>query len=99
MGWVDLVYDDPHAGSSVCLRPPVGTAPRGLWHPGLGSVDSVALDGTPFAVAVSPAGVVYVTPSYAASAGRPDLPSSALSPPLPRGDPPSPVPLRPPRRT
>src|SRR5256885_13434414 len=99
MGWVDFVYDDPHAGSSVCLRPPVGTAPGGLGHPGLGSVDSVALDGAPFAVAVSPAGVVYVPQSYAASAVRADLPSTTFSAPFPVGYLPSQVRMSPDGRT
>src|SRR2546428_687658 len=30
MGWVDFLYDDPHAASPVCLRPPAGTAPAGF---------------------------------------------------------------------
>jgi len=99
MGWVDFVYDDPYAGSPVCLRPPVGMAPRGLGHPGLGSVDSVALDGAPFAVAVSPAGVVYVTQSWAASAVRADLPSTTFSAPFPVGYLPSQVRMSPDGRT
>ncbi len=99
MGWVDFVYDDPYARSPVCLRPPVGTAPRGLGHPGLGSVDSVALDGEPFAVAVSPAGVVYVTQSHAASAVRADLPSTTFSAPFPVGYLPSQVRMSPDGRT
>ena len=99
MGWVDFVYEDPYAGSPVCLRPPVGTAPRGLGHPGLASVDSVALDGTPFAVAVSPSGVVYVTQAHAASAVRADLPSTTFSAPFPVGDLPSQVRMSPDGRT
>ena len=99
MGWVDFVYDDPYAASPVCLKPPVGPAPRGLSHPGLGSVDSVALDGTPFAVAVSPSGVVYVTQALAASAVRADLPSTTFSAPFPVGYLPSQVRMSPDGRT
>jgi len=99
MGWVDFVYDDPYAASPVCLKPPVGPAPRGLGHPGLASVDSVALDGTPFAVAVSPSGVVYVTQSLAASAVRADLPSAMFSAPFPVGYLPSQVRMSPDGRT
>src|SRR6266567_489055 len=99
MGWVDFVYDDPYAASPVCLKPPVGPAPRGLGHPGLASVDSVALDGTPFAVAVSPSGVVYVTQSLAASAVRADLPSATFSAPFPVGYLPSQVRMSPDGRT
>src|SRR5947207_11394268 len=99
MGWGDFVYDAPHAGSPVCLRPPVGMAPGGLGHPGLGSVDSVALDGAPFAVAVSPAGVVYVTQSWAASAVRAALPSTTFSAPFPVGYLPSQVRMSPDGRT
>jgi len=99
MGWVDFVYDDPNAASPVCLRPAVGTAPGGLGHPGLGTRDSVGLDGAPFAVAVSSAGVVYVTQSLAASAVRADLPSTTFSTPFPVGYLPSQVRMSPDGRT
>jgi len=99
MGWVDFLYDDPHAASPVCLRPPAGTAPAGFGHPGLSRRDSVALDGTPFAVAVSPAGVVYVTQALAASAVRADLPSTTFSAPFPVGYLPSQVRMSPDGRT
>src|SRR5207302_1088799 len=54
---------------------------------------------TPFAVAVSPAGVVYVTQSYAASAVRADLPSTTFSAPFPVGYLPSQVRMSPDGRT
>src|SRR3989442_928317 len=67
MGWVDFLYDDPHAASPVCLRPPAGTAPAGFRHPGLSRRALVWLGGPPLAVPVSPACGVYVKPALAAS--------------------------------
>ncbi len=98
-GWVDFVYADATGGSTVCTAPPVGTPPRDAGHPGLGMRDSVALSGTPFAVAVSPTGVVYVTQAHAASAVRADLPPTTFSAPFPVGDLPSQVRISPDGRT
>jgi YVTN family beta-propeller protein len=99
MGWVDFVYADPYAATPVCLRPSLGMAPGGLGHPARAAVDSVALAGTPFAVAVSPSGVLYVTQAYMASAVRADLPSTTFSAPFPVGDLPSQLRMSPDGRT
>jgi YVTN family beta-propeller protein len=78
----------------ACIAPTTGTPPAGLGHPGLGS-ESVPLGGTPFAVAISPAGVTYVTQSWASGAVRADLPSTTFSPSFPVGAFPSQVRMSP----
>src|SRR2546422_8023881 len=45
----------------ACASSPTAADFAGLHHPALGAVDSVALGSMPFAVAISPTGVVYVT--------------------------------------
>jgi len=55
----------------------------------------VPLSGTPFAVAISSAGVTYVTQALAASAARADLPSTSFSTSFPVGDLPSQVRMSP----
>ncbi|PYP67701.1 MAG: hypothetical protein DMD36_14580, partial [Gemmatimonadetes bacterium] len=53
------------------------------------------MSGTPFAVAISPAGVTYVTQAWAASAARADLPATTFSTPFPVGAFPSQVRMSP----
>jgi YVTN family beta-propeller protein len=77
--WTDVLE-----GPKACMAPATRTPPAGLAHPELGS-ESVLLNGTPFAVAISPAGVTYVTQSWASSAARADLPSTTFSPSFPVG--------------
>ena len=92
-GWVTFV----HHGTplpAACLAPPTGTPPAGRSHPVIGN-ESVPLDGTPFAVAVSSADVAYVTQVHAASAVRADLPSTTFSTPFPVGALPSQVRISP----
>src|SRR6266566_6606405 len=69
---------DLQAGLKSCTAPATGTPPAGLGHPALG-VESVPLSGMPFAAAISPAGVTYVTQAWAASAARADLPATTFS--------------------
>ena len=88
------VGTDLQAGPKLCTAPATGTPPAGLGHPALG-VESVPLSGTPFAVAISPAGVTYVTQSWAASAARADLPATTFSTPFPVGAFPSQVRMSP----
>ena len=63
----------------VCAAPPAGTSPSGTTHPTGTSNQVTPLNGTPFAVAISPTGVTYVTQLLAASAARADLPSTSFS--------------------
>ena len=58
-----------------CGSGPTQSQPPVLHHPALSAVDSVTLAGTPFAVAISPAGVVYVSRLTGDSVARADLPS------------------------
>src|SRR5207249_3658968 len=53
------------------------------------AVDSIALGGTPFAVAISPVGITYVTQSAAGSAARANQPSPPFSQLVPVGPLPS----------
>jgi YVTN family beta-propeller protein len=67
---------------SACLLGACGSSPTadfsGLHHPALVAVDSVALGNMPFAVAISPAGVVYVTQAAGGSIARADLPDQSF---------------------
>jgi YVTN family beta-propeller protein len=85
--------------TATCLRPRTGPAPEGLNHPSLGLRDSVALDGVPFAVAISGSGVTYVTQAHAASAARADLPATSFSASFPVGELPSQVRISPDGKT
>src|SRR5881296_1975444 len=87
----------PTAGDELirCERPPVGAAPAGRTHPTRTGRATVPLPGTPFAVAVSANGVVYVTRAHAGSAARADLPTTTFSAPFPVGDLPSQVRIHP----
>src|SRR2546426_9093743 len=58
----------------ACASSPTAVDYSGLHHPSLGAVDSVALGNTPFAVAISSGGVVYVTQAASGSVARADLP-------------------------
>src|SRR5207249_10922714 len=59
--------------------------PPVLHHPALTARDSVTLGGTPFAVAISRAGVVYVSRVAADSAARDNLPSESFTTMVPVG--------------
>jgi YVTN family beta-propeller protein len=85
--------------SMRCEAPPRGTVPAGGGHPARTGLTHVPLSGTPFAVAVSGKGVVYVTRAHAASAARADLPSTAISAPFPVGALPSQVRISPDGKT
>jgi YVTN family beta-propeller protein len=97
-GWVSVIHEYTPP-PTVCTAPPTGTAPEDRGHPSRAVNESVPLGGAPFAVAVSAAGVAYVTQSLAASAVRADLPSTTLSTPFPVGDLPSQVRISPDGRT
>jgi len=94
-GWVTFV----HAGASACAPPTTSTPPAGGGHPALATQQTVPLDGAPFAVAISSAGVTYVTQSLAAAAARADLPSTSFSTSFPVGELPSQVRMSPDGRT
>src|SRR5437588_1940766 len=83
------------ASSARCERPPVGSAPEDRGHPTRTGHTAVPLAGTPFAVAVSGKGVVYVTQAHAGSAARADLPATLFSASFPVGDLPSQVRIHP----
>jgi len=68
-----------HCGGMTESPPPV------LHHPALTARDSVTLGGTPFAVAISRAGVVYVSRVAADSAARDNLPSESFTTMVPVG--------------
>src|SRR3989449_8474265 len=68
-----------HCGGMTESPPPV------LHHPALTARDSVTLGGTPFAVAISRAGVVYVSRVSADSAARDNLPSESFTTMVPVG--------------
>lgn len=87
------------SASVRCEAPPAGDVPSGGGHPARTAVTTVPLSGTPFAVAVSPKGVAYVTRVHAASAARADLPSTTFSAPFPVGALPSQVRISPNGRT
>ena len=89
-GWVSF-SDVP----DICGAPAAGPPPVGGNHPARTSDQATSLSGTPFAVAISPVGVTYVTQLHAASASRADLPSTSFSPPFPVGDIPSQVHMSP----
>jgi YVTN family beta-propeller protein len=93
-GWVNFTPPP-----DVCGAPPAGVAPPGGSHPSLTSNVTVPLTGTPFAVAISPAGVTYVTQSLSASVARADLPSTSFSTSFPVGNLPSQVRMSPDGRT
>lgn len=82
-----------------CMTPPTGTPPAGLSHPTLSLLETSALSGLPFGVAVSKDSVAYITQLLAASAVRADLPSTVLSAPFAVGDLPSQVLMSPDGRT
>jgi hypothetical protein len=82
-------------GGASCLSPMLGEPPAGRTHPSPAVRDSVALSGTPFAVAISPAREVYVTQLHAAAANRADLPATAFSAPFNVGELPSQVRMSP----
>ena len=73
-GWVSF-SNVPDA----CGAPAPGSVPPGNNHPTGTSNQVTPLTGTPFAVAISPAGVTYVTQLSAATASRADLPSTSFS--------------------
>src|SRR5256714_2088831 len=81
-----------------CTNPATGSPATGAGHPILGAAP-VPLDGTPFAVAISPTGVTYVTQLLAATASRADLPSTTFSQPFPVGNIPSQVRMSPDGKT
>jgi len=85
----------PTAPSMRCDAPPAADVPAGGSHPAPTGLTTVPLSGTPFAVAVSPTGVAYVTRAHAASAVRADLPSTTFSAPFPVGALPSQVRISP----
>jgi len=58
---------------------PNGRTPAFAKHPTLTDVDSIALSGGPFAVAVSPFDVAYVTQSSASSVARTVLPNMSFT--------------------
>src|SRR5215510_14099557 len=87
------------AAQSPCLAPQLMPAPAGYRHPSTDVQDSVPLDGTPFAVAVSRAGATYVTQSHTAAVARTDLPRTAFALALPVGDLPAQVRISPRGRT
>ncbi len=62
----------------ACASSPTAVDFSALHHPTLAAVDSVPLGNTPFAVAISPAGVVYVTQAAGGSAARADLPAQSF---------------------
>jgi YVTN family beta-propeller protein len=93
-GWVSVIHEFTPP-PSACTAPPTGTPPADRSRPALAANESVALGGTPFAVAVSPADVAYVTQAHAASAVRADLPSTTFSAPFPVGGLPSQVRISP----
>jgi len=62
----------------ACASSPTAADFSGLHHPSLGAVDSVALGNTPFAVAISSGGVVYVTQAASGSVARADLPEQSF---------------------
>jgi YVTN family beta-propeller protein len=70
-----------------------------LQHPSLAVVDSVSIGNTPFAVAISRAGVVYVTQVSTASAARTELPDETFPTVAQVGDLPSQVRVSPNGRT
>jgi YVTN family beta-propeller protein len=76
---------------SPCLRPSIHVALAGRLHPSLTEVVSRPIDGSPFAVAASPNGTVYVTRFRANSVVRADLPATTLSAPFEAGPFPSQV--------
>ena len=83
------------AAARSCEAPAVGSPPSGGGHPALTTQEAVPLHGTPFAVAISPTGVTYVTQAHAASAARADLPSTSFSTSFPVGELPSQVRMSP----
>src|SRR5205809_1395492 len=83
------------ASSARCEQPPVWHAPNDRTHPTRTGHSAVPLAGTPFAVAVSDKGVVYVTQAHAGSAARADLPATQFSASFPVGDLPSQVRIHP----
>lgn len=88
-----------HGGASACVPPTIGTPPAEGVHPALTTQEAVSLDGTPFAVAISSAGVTYVTQAHAAAAARADLPVTSFSASFLVGDLPSQVRISPDGRT
>src|SRR6266576_901946 len=82
-----------------CMTPPTGTPPAGLSHPTLSLLETSALSGLPFGVAVSKDSVAYITQLQLATAVRADLPSTALSAPFSVGSLPSQVLMSPDGRT
>ena len=92
----------PAAGTTgnvnSCTPPATVSPPAGTTHPILG-LAPVALGGTPFAVAISPTGVTYVTQLSAATASRANLPSTTFSAPFPVGQIPSQVRMSPDGKT
>src|SRR3989440_2952052 len=83
----------------ICGAPAAGPPPAGGTHPTRTSDQATPLGGTPFAVAISPRGVTYVTQLLAASASRADLPSTSFSTSFAVGDIPSQVRMSPDGRT
>jgi YVTN family beta-propeller protein len=86
------------SNSQTCLTPRTARFSGG-GHPSLDLRDSVPLHATPFAVAISRTGVVYVTKLHSAEAVRAQLPSTALSAPFPVGALPSQVRMSPDGKT
>src|SRR5436309_15118924 len=62
----------------ACASSPTAVDYSGLHHPSLRAVDSVALGNTPFAVAISSGGVVYVTQAASGSVARAVLPEQSF---------------------
>src|SRR2546425_9364967 len=72
----------------ACASSPTAADFSGLHHPALGAVDSVALGSMPFAVAISPAGVVYVTQATGGFVARAAPPKQSLPAHIALGAPP-----------
>src|SRR3989442_5688153 len=72
----------------ACASSPTAADFSGLHHPALGAVDSVALGSMPFAVAISPAGVVYVTQATGGVVSRAQPPHQSVSLHIALGAPP-----------
>jgi YVTN family beta-propeller protein len=70
-GWVDFVTSDPPVQCAAATPAPS--------HPVRAAVDTLRLSETPFAVAITPADVAYVTRLTAGLAARIDLPAILLS--------------------
>jgi YVTN family beta-propeller protein len=92
-GWVTFA---PGGGPpDVCVTPAVGSPPAGAGHPDLSNHETVPLGGTPWAAAISPTGVTYVTQLERRTASRVDLPSSTFGATVPVGPVPTQIKMSP----